>query len=541
MKQKQKLKEQIRTSSEKFQEISTEFCNQSSIHGVRYLAERKQHWSERIWWIFAFVLSALVCISSIRISWMKWSENPVSIIFDDKPNSKQISKIPYPTVTICPETKTCRQKLDFTAVQSVIMNKTDLNLSEIENARLNSLAHLCEHLSDTYNFQDEFTGEWIYDIFSDMAPSLHHTLNHCTWQDKDRPCGEIFVPVLTENGLCFTFNSINSHEIYTADMAPGMMNVNHNQNISHWNIESGYENGLNKEYPIRVCNAEYRAGLVLSIQLFKRDLEYMCHKRGLGFTVILTAPGETVITMRNSFRVSVLEDTRIAIKPKYMTTSNGLRNYKPNERQCFFSGEKKLRFFKIYSQHHCEIECLSNFTRSLCECVKFSMPRDIDTKICGASKISCYEEANYNFYTEDIGDSSKSYRDECNCLPACVSIEYDAEVDRNKYDLEILQQNLGTSNMEVRPSRVSIFFRDHQVEKKQRKELYSRTDFLAVCGGLLGLFLGVSVLSVIEFIYFFTLRLFLNVQNAKSHNIVTPMEHKVRNVIPIDKSNEDRF
>lgn len=104
------------------------------------------------------------------------------------------------------------------------------------------------------------------------------------------------------------------------------------------------------------------------------DLEYMCHRRGLGFTVILTAPGETVITMRNSFRVSVLEDIRIAIKPKYITTSDGLRSYEPNKRQCFFSGERKLHFFKIYSKNHCESECLSNFTKNYCGCVKFSMP-----------------------------------------------------------------------------------------------------------------------------------------------------------------------
>lgn len=307
-------------------------------------------------------------------------------------------------------------------------------------------------------------------------------------------------------------------------------------------------------------------------------MEYMCHKRGLGFSVILTEPGETVITMRNSFRVSVLEDTRIAIKPKYMTTSDGLRNYKPNERQCFFSGERKLRFFNIYTQNQCEAECLSNFTLSMCGCVKFSMARDRQTNICGAAKITCYENTDFQFYREDTDgplneNMPKSFRDKCNCLPACVSIKYDAEVDRNKYDLEILEQNFGISNkgwafihtkfehrmkeillrahqikgailfhqfcrcftsiFSIRPSRVSIFFRDHQVEKMKRREASSTTLFLASCGGLLGLFLGGSVLSIIEFIYFFTFRLLLNIRNSKSHNIVTPIEPKDKNTSPI--------
>lgn len=158
-------------------------------------------------------------------------------------------------------------------------------------------------------------------------------------------------------------------------MAPGMMNVNQTQNITHWNIETGYQNEPTQmEYPIRVYNAEYRAGLTLSLQMFKKDLEYACHQRGLGFILILTAPGETVITMRNSFRVSLLDDIRFAVLPKITTTSNGLRNYTPNKRRCFFDAERRLHFFKIYTQNNCESECLANFTKMECGCVKFSMP-----------------------------------------------------------------------------------------------------------------------------------------------------------------------
>ncbi|KAI8424535.1 hypothetical protein MSG28_002992 [Choristoneura fumiferana] len=39
----------------------------------------------------------------------------------------------------------------------------------------------------------------------------------------------------------------------------------------------------------------------------------------------------------------------------------------------------------------------------------------------------------------------------------------------------------------------------------RRSELFGLTDFLANCGGLLGLFLGFSFLSLIEIFYFCTL------------------------------------
>lgn len=59
----------------------------------------------------------------------------------------------------------------------------------------------------------------------------------------------------------------------------------------------------------------------------------------------------------------------------------------------------------------------------------------------------------------------------------------------------------------MQPARLSIFFKEHQFITSKRSELYGQTDFLANCGGLLGLFMGVSLLSIIEFIYYCTLRL----------------------------------
>jgi Amiloride-sensitive sodium channel len=43
--------------------------------------------------------------------------------------------------------------------------------------------------------------------------------------------------------------------------------------------------------------------------------------------------------------------------------------------------------------------------------------------------------------------------------------------------------------------------------QSQRAKLYGRTDFMANCGGLLGLGLGVSVISFLEIAYFCSIRL----------------------------------
>lgn len=61
-------------------------------------------------------------------------------------------------------------------------------------------------------------------------------------------------------------------------------------------------------------------------------------------------------------------------------------------------------------------------------------------------------------------------------------------------------------------ARLSIFFKETQFITSKRSELYGLTDFLANCGGLLGLFMGVSILSLVEIIYYLTIRLFCNLK-----------------------------
>ncbi|PSN49924.1 hypothetical protein C0J52_07056 [Blattella germanica] len=55
-------------------------------------------------------------------------------------------------------------------------------------------------------------------------------------------------------------------------------------------------------------------------------------------------------------------------------------------------------------------------------------------------------------------------------------------------------------------SSVAFYYKDVRFVTRHRSELYGRIDFLANCGGLLGLYLGCSFLSIVEIIYFFTMR-----------------------------------
>lgn len=53
---------------------------------------------------------------------------------------------------------------------------------------------------------------------------------------------------------------------------------------------------------------------------------------------------------------------------------------------------------------------------------------------------------------------------------------------------------------------IMLFFKEDHFISLKRAELFGITDFIANCGGLLGLFMGVSLLSIVEIIYFCTIR-----------------------------------
>lgn len=86
-------------------------------------------------------------------------------------------------------------------------------------------------------------------------------------------------------------------------------------------------------------------------------------------------PAEIPQIGESYFRVPLDSEIVLSVKANMMTTSSSLYNYSPNKRQCFFPNERYLKYFKIYTQINCQLECLTNFTLNQCKCSKFNMPR----------------------------------------------------------------------------------------------------------------------------------------------------------------------
>lgn len=65
--------------------------------------------------------SVVACAITISSSYKKWDENPVMVTFSEK--MMTLKQIPFPAVTICPETKSQRSIFNYSAT----LQKVDAN------------------------------------------------------------------------------------------------------------------------------------------------------------------------------------------------------------------------------------------------------------------------------------------------------------------------------------------------------------------------------------------------------------------------------
>lgn len=290
------------------------------------------------------------------------------------------------------------------------------------------------------------------------------------------------------------------------------------------------------------------------------------------------------------------------------------KSFSPEQRKCYFDGERELQYFAIYSESNCDLECVSNISQELCNCVAFWMPRKLTMRLhdslvtnhnhflghngmrtCGVKDLKCYTRNIYRYLNVEkaftsAGDLQNTYgRDfhtqfQCNCLPRCNSITYtfpndkklelrpdydddespaddvdddnNDNVDKGDYIKLIggggggvgvgigtggnrAVASFGMPRFELSPLReahVAIAFKRAQILALKRSPFYQLSDFIANVGGLLGLFVGMSLLSVVEVFYFLTLRLIDKCRRQKPNTVIAggiPM------VVVIDQDADD--
>ena len=64
-----------------------------------------------------------------------------------------------------------------------------------------------------------------------------------------------------------------------------------------------------------------------------------------------------------------------------------------------------------------------------------------------------------------------------------------------------------------------VYFKHLHFMRQERGELYGFVELFSNSGGLIGLCMGFSALSLVEFVYFFTMRLFFNIKMSRNEKV----------------------
>jgi acid-sensing ion channel, other len=189
----------------------------------------------------------------------------------------------------------------------------------------------------------------------------------------------------------------------------------------------------------------------------------------------------------------------VLISPEVMETEDNLRSFPVNVRQCYMNGERKLTFFKKYSIRNCEMECLSMITFKNCGCVPFYVIRNSTMPICGIDKIDCI---NTGF--------RDSRNDACNCFPTCNILEY---------KLEYFYNDIKPSENESDKITFNFRFKNADFLPQVRIRQLTILGLMAESAGLLGLYCGISILTIVEIVYFLAVRPITNFLRKNKQSI----------------------
>lgn len=161
-----------------------------------------------------------MCSVLLHTTYSKWQYKP-DIGFTK--NLRPVQEIPFPALTICPMTKAKKTLTNFEFnYRQFFENDEVLGESFIESKYFEYLLHVCDpQLMKSFNFTKSIihdNGDEFLIHLEELLYSLDESMFLCKWRDKYEGCDKIFNEVITDQGVCFTFNTLDHNALFRDGM-----------------------------------------------------------------------------------------------------------------------------------------------------------------------------------------------------------------------------------------------------------------------------------------------------------------------------------
>ncbi|KAL7019583.1 hypothetical protein ACKWTF_011170 [Chironomus riparius] len=335
-----------------------------------------------------------------------------------------------------------------------------------------------------------FEGKMFYDFTTDAIKLMQDEAATDWFQEQFAVFNDYIKPVFSKIrsrfAMGYTFNIIDDNNLL---------------NFKSINSEFRYFQNITTKQPENILqtarNISVRTGsealLSMIFKKFKIDKsEAVCKEIGILIHGIDEVP--TFFKREDVINIAPGQ-LDIEATPEIVQSDKDIQKVNFNIRKCYFEGEKSLKYFNKYSEKNCIVECLTNFTLKMCNCTDPSQPFEKENYCLqnqhDRSKY-CPSRALFKFHSDENSEEN------CGCIPTCDSVTFHV-----KYFYKFASKS-NEVEINVRlNSEDAILFRRYQ--------LYTFSDVVSYVGGLLGLLAGISMLSIVEFFYFFVIRLLVDI------------------------------
>ncbi|KRF98011.1 uncharacterized protein Dwil_GK21926 [Drosophila willistoni] len=153
-----------------------------------------------------------------------------------------------------------------------------------------------------------------------------------------------------------------------------------------------------------------------------------------------------------------------------------------NQRMCKFPTESNDKHI-FYSFSNCMSQIRNEMEVKLCNCTLFANSKEDSSKYCGIKGLSCLDEANLSGKVKDFVGTTLA------CLPSCVEQQINYVGSRETKSEEYPDANYVEIEIASAPS-----------ARYYRTVTQTKLDLVVAIGGVIGLFIGASLLNILEVI-----------------------------------------
>ncbi|XP_053116363.1 acid-sensing ion channel 3 isoform X6 [Hemicordylus capensis] len=430
------------------------FASASSLHGLRHVFAYGALSLRRLLWALFFLgslaLLALVCVE--RLAYFFTYPHVTKLDEVAAPN------LTFPAVTICNLNEFRFSKITRNDLYHVgdLLALLDSRY-EVSNAHLADPETLAA-LREKANFRGFKARPFdMAEFYNRTGHDLAEMLLQCSFRGANCSARN-FSMTFTRLGKCYTFNSgAPGYELLTTVKGGTgnglelMLNIQQDEYLPVWGDtdETSYEAGV-------------------KVQIHSQDEPPSIDQLGFG-----VAPGFQTF-------VSCQQQRLLYLPPPWGDCR---------------SGRIESAFFTNYSMAACRIDCETRYLAENCNCRMVHMPGNAN--ICSPEQYKDCADPALDFLVEKDNEF-------CTCQTPCETVRYGKELSvvkiPSKASAKYLAKKYNHSEQYIAENLLvlDIFFEALNYETIEQKKAYEVAGLLGDIGGQMGLFIGASLLTILE-------------------------------------------